>query len=251
MIQTLLVGLLRLLIQPPFNALALGLVGWLVGRRFKRAGRAVMLLALVALVLQSLSACSLTMLHALERYPALTEADFAPDVGAIVVLGAGVNHGPEFGRGTVGRSSVLRLRYGAWLHRATGLPLLTSGGVVLPVREPLGELMARTLREEFVVPVEWVENRSRNTFENAKYSAEILRQAGVRKIYLVTTASHMWRSKIAFEHMGLEVVPAPTDFSEPFPLEPGDFLPTAEAMDESATAIYEAVGMLWYRLVYY
>ena len=250
MIRTLLLGLPKLLIQPPLNVLALGLVGWLAGRRFKRTGHALVLLALAGLVAQSLSACSRTMLRALERYPALTEADFAPDAGAIVVLSAGVYYGPEFGRETVGDTTMLRLRYGAWLHRATGVPLLTTGGVALPVREPLGELMARTLREEFVVPVEWVETRSRNTFENAKYSAEILRRAGVHKIYLVTTASHMWRSKTAFEKMGLEVVPAPTDFSE-FPLEPADFLPTAEALDESATVIYEVVGMLWYRLVYY
>ena len=251
MIRALMIGLPKMLVQPPFNVLFLGLVGWLVGRRFKRTGRALLLLALAGLVAQSLAACSRSMLHVLERYPALTRADFASDVGAIVVLGAGVYQGPEFGRGTVGDVSVTRLRYGAWLHRATGVPILTSGGVLQPVREPLGEVMARTLREEFVVPVKWVESRSRNTYENAKYSAEILRQAGVRKIYLVTTASHMWRSKTAFEAMGLEVVPAPTDFSEPFPLELGDFLPTAEAVEESATALYEVFGMLWYRLVYY
>jgi hypothetical protein len=51
--------------------------------------------------------------------------------------------------------------------------------------------------------------------------------------------------------MGLEVVPAPTDFSDPLPLEPGDFLPTAEAVGESATVAYEVFGMLWYQLVYY
>ena len=251
MIWALFLGLLRLLVQPPCNGLALGLVGWLVSRRFKRTGRALVLLAVAALVAQSLTACSRTMLHALERYPALTRADFAPDVGAIVVLGAGVYHGPEFGSGTIGELSVLRVRYGAWLHRATGLPLLVTGGQIVPQGDPLGERMARSLREEFDVPVEWVENRARNTYENAQYSAEILHRAGVRKIYLVTTASHMWRSKTAFEAMGLEVVPAPTDFSVPFPIEPGDFLPSARGVNESATVAYEVFGMLWYRLVYY
>ena len=39
--------------------------------------------------------------------------------------------------------------------------------------------MSRALQEDFGVPVRWREERSRNTFENALFSAEMLRQAGV------------------------------------------------------------------------
>jgi len=243
--------LAKILVLPPFNAFALGLAGWFARRRFPRAGRLLILLGVLALFAQSISACSRLMLHALERYPPLDEAHFASDAGAIVILGAEAYWAPEYGKPTIGGTTLERTRYGAWLQRATGVPVLTAGGPIPPSREPLGEVMARALRDEFKVPVKWVEVKSRNTFENAKYSAEILRAEGVRKVYLVTSASHMWRSKTAFEAMGLEVVPAPTDFTPPLDPELGDFVPRAEYIKESSTALYEWFGMVWYWVAYY
>lgn len=232
--------------------LALGLAGWLAGRRFKRTGRALVALAVAGLVAQSLPLCSTLLLRSLERYPALGEGDLVADAGAIVILSGDVySRAPEYGADTVGDATLTRLRYGAWLHRATGVPLLTTGGVIRPSRASLGELMARTLREEFGVPVRWIEVESENTFGNARLSAEILHAAGVTKIYLVTSASHMRRSKAAFEAVGLEVVPAPTGLTPPLGPVVGDFVPRAEALRDSATALYEWFGMLWYRLAYY
>ena len=43
----------------------------------------------------------------------------------------------------------------------------------------LAALMSRALQEDFGVPVRWREERSRNTFENALFSAAMLRQAGI------------------------------------------------------------------------
>ena len=111
--------------------------------------------------------------------------------------------------------------------------------------------MARVLGEEFGVPVRWVETESDNTYTNARYSAESLRAEGVSRVYVVTSAFHMWRSKSAFEAAGLEVVPAPTDLAPPLGPVVGDFVPRAEAVRDSAIALYEWFGMLWYRLAYY
>ena len=231
--------------------LALALAGWLAGRRWKRAGRIMVVLAVVGLVAQSLPACSNLLLRSLERDPALGEADLGADAGAIVILSADVYwRAPEFGGDTVGVTTLTRLRYGAWLQRETGLPLLTTGGVIRPARESVGELMARTLRDEFGVPVRWIETESENTFGNARSSAEILRAAGVHKVYLVTSASHMRRSKAAFEAVGLEVIPAPTDLTPPLRPAAGDFIPRAEALHDSAIALYEWFGLVWYRLAY-
>ena len=232
--------------------LALALAGWLAGRRFKRAGRIMLALAVVGLVAQSLPACSTLLLRSLERYPALGEPDLVTDAGAIVILSADVSsRAAEYGGDTVGVTTLTRLRYGAWLQRKTGLPVLTTGGVIRPARVSLGELMARTLRDEFGVPVRWIETESDNTFGNARSSAEILRPAGVRKVYLVTSASHMWRSKASFEAVGLEVVPAPTDLTPPLRPIVGDFIPRAEALRDSSIALYEWFGMVWYRLAYF
>jgi uncharacterized SAM-binding protein YcdF (DUF218 family) len=58
----------------------------------------------------------------------------------------------------------------------------------------------------------WQQPKSRNTYEDALYSAQILKEQGIRRILLVTSAWHMPRSVRLFQAQGLEVVPAPADF---------------------------------------
>ena len=65
------------------------------------------------------------------------------------------------------------------------------------------------------VPAEaiWLQTESRNTYEDAVYSARLLKDKGVRRILLVTSAWHMPRSLGLFQAQGLEVVPLPVDFT--------------------------------------
>ena len=128
--------------------------------------------------------------------------------------------------------------------------MLTTGGLLRPRGTPVGEAMASALREEFGVPVRWVEDASSNTHENATLSAEILRDAGVHKIYLVTSASHMRRSVATFEALEFEVVPAPTNLPSPIGPVIGDFLPRARSLHDSSQALYEWIGLVWYHLAY-
>ena len=58
-----------------------------------------------------------------------------------------------------------------------------------------------------------LQDQSRNTAEDAQFSAEILRERNIEEIILVTSASHMWRSVALFEKQGIKVIPAPADFS--------------------------------------
>ncbi len=246
------IGLLKILLLPPGNLILLAAAGLLVRKRWPRTSRALIAASLLLLLVLSMPACSNLLLHTLETYPPLTPGDFVDDAGAIVILSGDVySRAPEYGEDTVGRTSLERLRYGAWLHRATGgVPLLTTGGIIRPAEIPLGEAMARILRDEFQLPVRWVETESSNTFENAQMSAEILRREGIEKIYLVTSASHMRRSKAAFDAVGLEVVPAPTGFAPPLKPFVGDFMPRAKSLQRSADAFYEWFGLLWYELAY-
>ncbi len=64
---------------------------------------------------------------------------------------------------SVSRRALERLRYGAYLHRLTGLPILVSGGA--PYGEPVSEaeLMQAALVSDFRVEVKWVEDKSANT----------------------------------------------------------------------------------------
>ncbi|MGH8623634.1 MAG: YdcF family protein, partial [Burkholderiales bacterium] len=141
-----------------------------------------------------------------------------------------------------------RLRYAAHLHRALGKPLLASGGAPEGNSVPEAQLMRHVLQQDFRVPVQWIEEGSRNTFENALMSAAVLNPAGVQRIYLVTHAWHMRRARVAFEHAGFTVIPAPTGFATRFRLTLIDFLPDARALDDSGIFFREGVGIGWYHL---
>jgi uncharacterized SAM-binding protein YcdF (DUF218 family) len=168
---------------------------------------------------------------------------------AIVVLGGGTYFSaPEYGADTVKAPVLARLRYAAHLHRALDKPVLASGGAPEGNAVPEALLMKQALEQDFRIPVKWVEAGSRNTFENALQSGAVLKPSGIQKIYLVTHAWHMRRARIAFEHAGFTVIPAPTAFVTRFRLTAIDFLPDARALHDSAVFFREGVGIGWYYL---
>ncbi len=167
---------------------------------------------------------------------------------AIVVLGGGTNFdAPEYGGNTVNSVTLVRLRYAAHLHRTLGHPVLVAGGAPVGGPVPEAELMQRVLQRDFNVPTQWVEKGSRNTFENARMSRDQMKST-VQQVYLVTHASHMPRAKLAFEHAGFIVIPAPTGYTGGFDLTVLDFLPDAIALSDSSRFFREIAGIAWYRL---
>ncbi|HAF54379.1 MAG TPA: hypothetical protein DCL01_03975 [Thauera sp.] len=144
------------------------------------------------------------------EYAETLDAAAAREAQAIVVLGAGRRvYAPEFGGETVNRLALERLRYAAHLARSSGLPILVSGGAARG-DTPEALLMERALAQDYGLRARWVESASRDTRENAAFSAVHLEAAGVRRVLLVTHAMHMKRARDAFEAAGLEVIPAPT-----------------------------------------
>jgi uncharacterized SAM-binding protein YcdF (DUF218 family) len=168
---------------------------------------------------------------------------------AIVVLGGGTYFSaPEYGGDTVKAPVLARLRYAAHLHRALDKPVLASGGAPEGNPVPEARLMTEVLQQDFRITVQWTEQGSRNTFENALLSASVLKPAGIQRIYLVTHAWHMRRARIAFEHAGFAVIPAPTGYATRFKLTALDFLPDARALTDSGLFFREVAGIGWYYL---
>lgn len=183
----------------------------------------------------------------------LLEARTAPlgkqRADAIVILGGGTYFlAPEYGQDTVNAQTLARLRYGARLQRATGKPILVTGGKPLGNSLSEAEQMKDALERDFGVPVRWAESDSDNTYENAGYSFRILQQAGIRKIYLVTHAWHMPRAADIFRRAGFEVVEAPTAFATRHRNDLLAFLPRGDAMRDSSIFVHELIGLLWYRV---
>jgi uncharacterized SAM-binding protein YcdF (DUF218 family) len=108
------------------------------------------------------------------------------------------------------------------------------------------------LENELNVPVRWLEERSRNTAENASYSAEILRNENIAAVVLVTHAAHMPRAVDAFEKHGVEVYAAPTGrrTGHRGTASVQNWLPSSGALDRSRIALHEILGRIWYRIRY-
>lgn len=238
-------SLVTFFLLPPVNLLLLALAGSVFWRH--RAGRVLCGVGLAGLLLFALPLTSHLLMRGLEPFDA-RPADALPPA-AIVILGGDVSHvGDVPSVVDVGPLSLERLRTGAALQRATGLPVLVSGGVTGRDQLPLATLMARSLEADFAVTVRWQESDFLDTWENARDSAAILQPAGIRSVFVVTQAWHMRRALIAFRQAGLQAWPAPVPFSRVLQTDLDAFIPNASAWMDSYFALHEWVGCAWYAL---
>ena len=239
--------ILKALALPPANLFLVAVVALIIRQRWRRTGDLLLILTAVCFYLLCTPVVSALLIRGLHQSEPLAEAsEQIEGVEAIVVLSADVlETAPEYGGATVGGLTLQRLRYGAHLHRLTGLPILVTGGSLGNAETAAGALMAKSLEEDFGLSARWQETASLNTSENAVRSAEILEPEGVRRILLVTHAWHMPRAVPLFKYAGFEVVPAPTGFiTFPSDLTLESFLPSSSGLSVSWFAVYEYLGRL-------
>lgn len=242
------------LVLPPGGNFVLAIVGLALWRRSRAVAALLVGVSVAALLVLSTPRVADALYAGLESSePRPPGAAVADEIGAIVVLAGGRSRNArEYGGETVSSATLERIRYAARLQGETGLPLLASGGSVFGEAISEAELMRDTLEGDFEVPVRWLETRSRNTAENARFSSELLAAEGVHAILLVTHAMHMPRAAEAFEAQGVRVYAAPTGFRSGMPSRVGvfDWLPSAAGLEKSRLALHEIFGRLWYRLRY-
>jgi uncharacterized SAM-binding protein YcdF (DUF218 family) len=177
---------------------------------------------------------------------AIPEPRASPPPGAIVVLGAEVArgaHGVE-----VGPLTLERLRAAAALWRRTGLPVLVTGGPIRPGEAPLAVLMARSLVEDFGVPVRWIEAEAADTAGNARLGAAMLGQEGIAAAYVVTHAWHLARALEAFDRTAVVGLPAAVRLELGPSGSVTDWVPRTDQLLASWFALREWLGRAVYRL---
>lgn len=170
---------------------------------------------------------------------------------AIAVLSGGVYRADASEPETLPAfNTYLRCHYAAWLYRHSRPAfVLVAGGA-----EGRGSqsTLARTMKQVLVeagVPAEgiWLEEKSQSTYENAVYSARLLREKGVRRVVLVTEGYHMRRSAACFRKQGLEVVPAPVANETSRRREGfGMVMPSTAAIASNENVLHEWGGLAWY-----
>jgi uncharacterized SAM-binding protein YcdF (DUF218 family) len=221
--------------------------------RWNRAGRWLALGSLLVLALLGLSPLGNDLFIPLEdRFSPWDASLGAPD--GIIVLGGAISPDVSVARDEVMlNESAERLTVIADLaRRYPGARIVLSGGSgALVADEPSEAPIALRQLESFGIAREriLIEDRSRNTLENAVFSKRLVEPKPGERWLLVTSAYHMPRAVGVFRKVGFPVEPYPVDWRtrgyddllRPFPTV-GDGLRRAD------TAVREWVGLAVYWL---
>ena len=173
----------------------------------------------------------------------------------IVLLGGGsIDNVPDFsGYGIPTDGMIGRIVTAVRLQKYLNIPIIVSGGKVHKSRSSEALIAKRFLVDLGVDEGQIViEEKSRDTYENAKYTREICLRNGYNNPILVTSASHLKRSLLSFRKLGIDITPYPANFRSK-----GvknnlfySFLPRASSLMTTSGALHEYLGILFYNLVY-
>lgn len=208
--------------------------------------------AMVVLIGASLPATGNRLIGWMESfYPALPIAEAGP-ADAVVVLGGIL--GPRVARGYLTNWTESSERYlgGVALLRAGRAKVLVFTGARMPWEKAV-RFEGEDLRDIAVgqgVPAEQilVTREISNTRDEARAVAEMAKAHGWKRVIVVTTAWHMPRAARLFRKAGVDFVPFPVDFRADGAkdLDAVDFLPSAEALQRTETALRECYGIAFY-----
>lgn len=236
--------LLTSLILPPGSLLLLVLIGLLLASftRWRRLGMFAAWAGAVTLFVLSLPVVAGLLTRAVSDAQVLPR-ERLQWAQAIVVMGGGLRRDQlEYGTDVPSTLTMDRIRYGAHLARESQLPILVTGGRVWGKGRSEADVMREVLDRDFRVPVRWLEDQSRNTHENALYSARLLKHAGITRVIVVTHAVDSRRVGREFRAEGLDVAVAPTQISGGTIDTWLQHLPNSQALLGSTLAIYELIG---------
>ena len=220
--------------------------------RWAKAGRRLAALAMLGLALILFTPLGVALLRTLEdRFPP-PAADLPAPTG-IIVLGGGLNESKSEARGQIIlNEDGMRLIAGLELaRRYPSARLIFSGGAANFMEEtPPEAIGVRKLWQDLGGPAERTsfESKSRNTWENAIYTRDLVQPKPGDTWLLVTSAWHMPRAMGIFRKVGFDVTAWPVAYRT-FGYN-RDWGPAAPA-DRIANfdwAIREWIGLIAYRL---
>jgi uncharacterized SAM-binding protein YcdF (DUF218 family) len=208
---------------------------------------------IVGMMLWALSTVPIAnfLIHGLESdYPIPSN----PSGDVIILLGGGMIQGVPDLTGTAAPSPSMmsRIVTAARLFQQLGLPLIVTGGRVNDDADTAVATVAKRFLVDLGVPEKLitVEDRARDTAQNARLTASICRQQGFSKPILLTAAYHLKRARMAFDAAGMHVTPFPAYFmgSRNITFTWRHLLPRVGSLCTSTDALHEYMGILYYRM---
>lgn len=218
-------------------------------RRWRRA-------ALLLLLIGTNGALANEALRAWEL-PPVPLAGLARHDAAVLLTGITVPDKSPHDRVYLGAGAD-RLTHALWLYRAGKVRrIIVSGGSgsVLGAAQTEARDLATLLRLADVPARDiLLEDRSRNTRENALYTRQLLAaHPDLKTLILVTSAFHERRALGCFRRVGLAVTPFPAGYATTDRHLTPDYwlVPSVEALAQWSRLLHEVAGYLTYRAAGY
>lgn len=163
----------------------------------------------------------------------------APDL--LVLLPAGIRPHTQLPASSLTSESLIRLEHSQVLAaRYPGLPAVVVGTE--------SEILAFSAAHQLWQPGVGLNGLSgaSNTDQAALLAAQHVRTRNLRQVVLVTSALHMRRSLLAFDHHGLAVCPSAATFTGPA----DGWLPNFRSLKRADNLLHEVLGFWYYRFKY-
>ena len=173
----------------------------------------------------------------------------------IILLGGGsIDNVPDFsGYGIPTDTMIGRIVTAVRLQKKLDIPIIVSGGKVYENDNSEAFIAKRFLVDLGVAEDKIVlEEKSRDTYENAKYTKEICFKNDFQRPFLVTSASHLRRSLLSFRKVGMDIIPYPANFKSKrdHTYQLRHYLPRSSSLMKTSNALHEYFGILFYKLAY-
>lgn len=233
----------------PIGAVALLIIAGLVWKK-----RWPLLLALLVLYVGSIPVVGVRLIGWVESgYPALPLTELEP-ADAIVVLGGILGPRTEPGYAPNWLETSERFEAALVLMKAgkAGKLIFTGARMEWQGRVSTeGDELKRLAAERGIPAADiLVTDYVANTADEAAVTAGLAKANGWKRVILVTTGWHMRRAAFLFTKAGVNFTPYPVDFrrDRTRKIDTLDFVPRAEAWENTETAIRETYGFWFYRM---
>lgn len=225
-----------------------GALAFAIGAR--RSGAALIVISAAGFLVAAVTPLPEWSLLPLEnRFP---RPALSSHIEGIILLGGAVDPGISKARGqpAINDAGARVIETAALARRFPDARILLSGGEGLratgwseaaPTRQillSLGVAPERLILEE----------RSRDTIENAEYGSALVRPEPDQVWVLVTSAAHMPRAVGCFRHVGWDIVPYPVDYRTAPGIEAPDYY-LSQRLALMEFAVKEWIGLGAYRLL--
>ncbi|EJN03225.1 YdcF family protein [Herbaspirillum sp. YR522] len=169
---------------------------------------------------------------------------------AIVMLGVGTEqvlpgNGVEVGMFGHGRLSKTLALYRHCRQSGNRCTVVVSGGDARHHGASEAAVYGVYLNELGIDRADLVlESSSMNTWQNAQFTAAVLRDRAHDQVLLVSSGVHLMRSLLYFEHAGVTALPVRADYLAAIPC----WIPCSYNFMVTEVALHEYLGLLRYRL---